>query len=132
MRLTYKLLLTGIAIIGILDILGSIASRQMNFNYANLAPFSLGVYCGLGFLFCRKTNMKTTVFLIAVLGLFDATIGWEICMLLGAKTGMPEGGLGILAWALMAVFMMAYGAFCGFIGGGLYQLSGRIAALKKK
>jgi hypothetical protein len=31
---------------------------------------------------------KTTIWYTVILGLFDATIGWKISMLIGANTGM--------------------------------------------
>jgi len=119
MKQTYRILLIGCLSIALADALGSIASRQFNFNYSRLFLVSLIIYLALGFIIARKIDLKTGILFTAALGLFDATIGWKISMLLNANTGSLNNHPTTILWLFTAIVVTVYGALVGLIGGGL-------------
>jgi hypothetical protein len=125
MNQSYKILLIGCLSITLADALGSIASRQFKFNYSHLFFLSLVIYLVVAFIATRKANLKTGILFAAILGFFDATIGWKISMLLNAYTGdvnnHPTTGL----WVVTILIVTIYGALVGFIGGGIAKLIAR-------
>jgi hypothetical protein len=80
-------ILNGLIAILFLDILGSIASNRLGFNYSLLSPISFSVYSAVGFSVAKHSNKKTAVVSTAILGLFDATVGWWVSIVLQANTG---------------------------------------------
>jgi uncharacterized membrane protein YGL010W len=122
MKRQYKLLLIGFLTIGIFDVVTSIASKQLNFDYAYLCAGSFIIYCIFGFLGTKEVNLQTGVLLAAAIGLFDSTIGWEISMLLGANTGNVKIDPTLLMWIITAIFVTGLAALCGLIGGGLAKV----------
>ena len=87
MKAEYKLLLIAFFAILLVDALGSMGSRQFNVNYAYIGVLSFAVYFALGFIATKKKDLKTGILLTATLGLFDATVGWKVSMLLHANVG---------------------------------------------
>ena len=87
MKKALPTILIGFILIIILDCLGSIASRQMNFNYSYLLPFSFTIYTAIPFFIAKNVDGKTAIISGGLLGLFDSTIGWKLSMLLQANTG---------------------------------------------
>lgn len=130
MKPFYKTLLWGFLTIALFDILGSLASRQFNFNYTYLASGSFVIYCVFGFLGTKKTNLKTGVLVAAAIGLFDSTIGWKISMLLKTNTGSIENNPGVVLWIITVVFVTGLAALCGLIGGGLAKVFKRKKSVK--
>jgi hypothetical protein len=117
MKPVFKLLLTGCLAILLTDVLGSLISKQFNFNYAYLAPLSLIVYSACGFWGTRAINLKSGVLIAAGIGLFDSTIGWKIAILLHANTGNFKNEPTIQSWIVTMFFVTGLAALCGLIGG---------------
>ncbi|MCU0469469.1 MAG: hypothetical protein MUF58_12785 [Arcicella sp.] len=86
MKETLYIALIGVFLIVTLDVVGSIVSRQFGFKYVYLAPLSFAIYIFISFLITRNTGWKTSLFIIAFLGIFDATIGWKLSMFFKANT----------------------------------------------
>lgn len=111
----FKPLLFGILGVLIVDSLGSIASNKFNFDYSNLIPFTIVIYIAVGFLTTRKTNKITGIFLTTLLGLFDATVGFQISILLKANTMESDfeltSGLLIFTIIILTIFASILGWF---------------------
>ena len=126
MKQEYKILLFGLLSILLVDVLGSIASRQLDFNFSILSPLSFIIYGTCGFITTKKNGIKTGVLIAAIIGLFDSTIGWKISMLLKANTGNinndPTAGL----WLITIVIVTGVAALFGLIGGGITLIKKRI------
>lgn len=122
MKQEHKILLIGIIAIGLLDTLGSIASRQLAFNYSLLFPVSFMIYGTIGFLVARSMNLKIGVVYGASLGLFDSTIGLGISRLLDANTGNYFKELTTVVWIVTVMFMICIGALVALIGGGIARI----------
>jgi hypothetical protein len=126
MRQEYKILLFGLLSILLVDVLGSIASRQLDFNASILSRLSFIIYGTFGFITTKKSGLKTGVLIAAIIGLFDSTIGWKISMLLNANTGNinndPTAGL----WLITIAIVTGVAALFGLIGGGITMIKKRI------
>lgn len=88
MKEALSITLMGLFLIIILDILGSIASRQFDFKYVYLAPISFAIYIFVSFLITKNIDWKIALIVTAFLGTFDATIGWKLSTFFKANTEM--------------------------------------------
>lgn len=122
MKKEHRILLGGLVAIGLLDIFGSIASRQLDFNYSNLSFVSFLIYGTTCFLVTKIAGLKTGVIYGMVLGFFDSTIGLKVSILLDANNGDYNYDLTVGFWIIIVVFMIGFGALAGLIGGGLARI----------
>ena len=90
MKKALSTILIGFLLIVLIDSIGSIVSRKMNFNYGYLFLFSSAIYIAIPFLIRKRVDKKAAIISAALLGLFDATIGWKISILLKANTGSTK------------------------------------------
>ena len=120
----YKLTLIGCFTIAAFDGLSSIASRSFNFNYSLLVAVSFMIYAVFGYLIARVTNIRKGILCSATLGLFDASAGWKIAILLKANTGdIVSNTPDIGKWVFTAIFVMVLAALAVLIGGSLSLLT---------
>ena len=123
MKPVYKLILIGCLTIGLFDALLSVLSKQLNFNYAYLALMSYIIYGTFGFLGTKKQDLKTGIWIAAIIGLFDSTVGWEISILLKANTGSLKNDPTLGMWIFTSLFVTAIAALAGVIGGWLAKIT---------
>jgi lipopolysaccharide export LptBFGC system permease protein LptF len=125
MKREYKIVLIGWLTIGLFDALGSIASKQFNFNYTLLVTISFIIYCAFGFWGTKEKTIGTRALIAAAIGFFDSTIGWEISMLFKANTGNLKNDPSIGVWIITIIFVTGLAALCGLAGGGLAKIMKR-------
>jgi len=106
----------GILAVTLLDSLGAIASKQLNFNYSFLSVISFVVYVGFAFLLARQSDKKTTIILTGLLGLFDATVGWKLSKILGANTRENNIEITTTIIIITAIFMTLFASLLGLVG----------------
>jgi hypothetical protein len=123
MKQEHKILSFGMLAIAMFDTFGSIASRQMSFDYSSLSFASFIIYGATAFFATKVANLKTGVVYGAMLGLFDSTIGLEISLFLEAHTGDYKYQLTVLTWIITVLFMVCLGTVVGLIGGGLARIA---------
>ena len=83
-----KYLIIGIFSITLVDTLGAVASRKMNFKYIYLSFISIAIFILVAF-FVSKEYILTNVLLTnAILGLYDCTIGLWLSIVLRANNGL--------------------------------------------
>lgn len=117
MKKAFPIILIGFVLITVLDILSSIASRQMNFNYSSLSPISFVIYTIIPFLIAKRSNRKAVIISGALLALFDATIGLRLSIMFQANTGSVDMNTYTPAVLIaMAIVMLAVGSLCGLLG----------------
>ncbi|WP_273210566.1 hypothetical protein [Runella zeae] len=106
----------GILSITLVDSVCSIISRVYDIQYSSFYPLSYTIYILVPFFISLKTNKRTAVIYAALLGAFDATIGWTISMLLKAKVSIIDFELTTIVWIYVIVSMMATCAALGLLG----------------
>ncbi len=122
MKQEYKILLIGLAAIGLLDTLGSMASRQFNFDYSSMSFGSFIIYGTVSFLVTKRKSLKTGALFAAILGLFDSTIGWKISMVLKANNGTLENEVTTGFWIATSILVTGLATLVGLIGAALARL----------
>jgi len=122
MKPIYKLLLSGCIVIALYDVLGSIISKQFNFNYAYLSLGSLFIYGLGGYWGTRTNNLKNGVLVAGCIGLFDSFVGWKISMLLHANTGSIKNTPTTLVWIISIIVLIGFATLCGLLGGLIANL----------
>lgn len=117
MNQKYKILLFGMLAVTLLDTVGSLASRQLNFDYSALGWVSFAIYGTTAFIATRKYGLATGVLFAAILGFFDASAGWAISTLLKANTAELAIEITPLTWFALALFNTGLAAFIGLVSG---------------
>ena len=119
-----NLLQIGILAIFLFDIIGSVSSRWIGFNYQYLTPLSFLIYCTISFLVTRKMSLKKGIWYNVLIGLFDSTIGWLVSILLEANTGSTNSQPYSFNFFVMVVIsMIIIASIAGLIGGGIALLT---------
>ena len=114
MKKLLPILLLGCALITLIDIVGSIASRQMNFNYSNLSPVSFIIYTVISFLIAKRSDRKSAVISGAFFGVFDTTVGLKLSMALQANTGdFDMNSIPLPVYLGTVIFMILIGSLFG-------------------
>ncbi len=106
----------GILLITIIDALGSIASRKLDFNYGYLTPLSLGIYMLMGFMVSKEFGLTWAVISACIVGVFDATAGWQLSVALKANTGLDNEQLEKISLGYRIFGMIGIAALFGFLG----------------
>jgi len=119
MKQEYKSLLIALLAILLVNAIGSLASRQFNFNYLYVGPVSFLVYFALGYAVTQRTNLLKGTLMTGVLGLFDATAGWKVSMVLNANVGNLNNHPSSRQWITTVIAVTLYGLIVGLIGGGI-------------
>ena len=90
MNFEYEILLYGIIAVTVLDSLGSVLSRTMNFEYSYLGIFTILIYGWVANRIAIYCDVKKAVWGTGLLGLYDATIGWWVSETLNANITFKE------------------------------------------
>lgn len=108
-------LLGGILAVVLLDSIGSIASRKLNFNYGLLSPLSMLIFGMVGALAAQASSLYIGIGIATIVGLVDATVGWKISVLLNANMGSLEED-DLKFDITTVVFTVLFAVVCGFVG----------------
>jgi len=87
MQTFFWIFLFGTIAVTILDGLGAIASRRFNFSYGRLALFSFFIYGVIGYVAAGMIDTMAGITLTGLVALYDAVIGFRICLALEANWG---------------------------------------------
>jgi hypothetical protein len=80
-------ILLGILIVTLIDSIGSITSRRFNFNYGWFIIFSILTYTLIPYYLSKKTSFEIALISNCIIGIYDATIGYKISLILKANNG---------------------------------------------
>ena len=111
-----RLLALGIVAITIIDILGSVSSRKLNYKYVYGAPVSLFVYCLIGYKGHHTTTLPWTLLIVCLVGIYDGTVGWWLSVVLKANFADREERAKSVSRLSRIVSMMLISGFFGLIG----------------
>lgn len=76
--------------ITILDTLGAVASRLLNFRLPSLAILSCAIYILLGYFISPNSGLSIALLAGLIVGFYDATVGWKLSKLCKANFGVSE------------------------------------------
>ena len=112
-------ILIGLSVITLIDTIGAIASRKMNFKYSYLSIASIATYILVAFLVSKNYKLPAVLFTSAVLGLYDGTVGFWFSIILRANnaqtTGQADQKPGVKSATIMVILSLIF----GMIGYGL-------------
>ena len=114
-----RILEQAIFIVTLLDIISSFLSRWLNIYYDWFSIPSIIIYIGMAYLIACKQDLKTTLSSVTKLGLYDATIGFIIALLLEANYGGFEKKiyqLGLVGWLFLIILAVLFANVLGLIG----------------
>ncbi len=113
MRKLLYIALVGIVIVIFYDIVGSLLSRSLGFDYSWLAFGSLAIYVAVGFVGSRETVLGGVI-AATLVGFADATFGWYLSWLIEPLTKIEE--ITIFTIVLVIPFVTILAAITGLIG----------------
>ena len=113
------ILLGGAAVLGF-DLVASLASRSLGFDYSRASIGSFVLYFAVGYFAARGATtgpLRHAAMAGAAVGLVDASLGWAISSTVGPgrPSGSPE--LTVWLWAMTAMIVMGGAAVIAVLGG---------------
>ena len=108
--------LYAIVAITILCTVGSITSRILHFNFAYLSILSYLIYILLGYFISSKSTLSTALLASLVVGFYDATVCWNLCIKLKANMGLEAEQIKNLNTSKTLTIMLFMAPFFAFIG----------------
>ena len=109
-------LIAGLGTITLIDAVGSVASRKLNFKYVYLIIFSLAAYIVIGYLVSKEYGLSAGLLVNGLIGLYDGTIGAKLSIILKAKTDLNAEQTRQLSKGKAAPFMILVGFVFALIG----------------
>jgi hypothetical protein len=113
---TFYILAFGIFAVTLIDVFGSITSRTWNYNYASLTPLSFAVYTMIGYGLSQNVSLSSTLSISSLVGIYDATIGWKIAIILNANMGSQKEAALKMNTSTRIFSMIMISAFFGLLG----------------
>lgn len=106
----------GITCITLIDVLGSITSKKYAYPYVYLTPVSFAAYVFIGYLASKGSQLSIALIVPVAVGIYDATIGWDIWMKLGAEREreLHKDNPLVNRLALMIIFGLIFG-YIGYL-----------------
>ena len=80
-------IVSSLFVVTLVAVIGAIASNRLKFNYSYLAPLSLVIYILLGYLVSQEAGLASALLSSALVGFFDSTVGWQLCLYFNANLG---------------------------------------------
>lgn len=109
------MLLIGLGLVSFVDIVGSIISRKLNFNYAYFTVLSFIAYVTIAYLVAEETNKALLTLVVTMLvGLYDGTVGWIIAQKLKANYNKEIAEKFTIAHRVFTANL--FSILCGFVG----------------
>jgi hypothetical protein len=118
-KAAFKLFLLGIFSVAVLDVIGSLASRRLAFNYGYLTPVSLIIYIFVSHFIWKASNIKIAIIYAALIGMFDGSVGLLLSINLHAFMGSVKMIASPELILVMAVIMSFFGAAIGAVTVGV-------------
>lgn len=109
-------LLAGIGLVTLIDVIGSIVSRRLKFNYGYFTILSIIAYTWVSYSVSKNAGSLFTSSTIFLVGIYDVTVGWMICQKLRAYYPIPEEIKNKLTFQYRMLAMIPFIIVCGLIG----------------
>jgi hypothetical protein len=115
-------LAAGLISITLIDTVGAIASRKMNFRYIYLSALSFLVYILIGYFISKQYGLTVALFINGIVGLYDGTIGLYLSLILKANNGMDDEQIQKMLGINSAIVMIITSIPFTLIGYGLSRI----------
>jgi len=126
MQRLLKIYLTVIVLVVLFDVVGSIASRLLLFDYTKLFWMSWCIYFIAGFVGYRRLGFLSGAAAGLIAGLGDATFGWFLSSAIGPYLpNRTQQQYGIVIVIITIVIVTILGAFFGLVGALVSKLLSR-------
>ncbi len=106
---------TGILAITIIDVVGSVISRHLNFDYGWFAILSIIVYSYIGYYLAIKASFEITLIVALIVGIYDAIVGHKISQKLNATVRMTDEEKEVFTPALRLTTMLVLVFICTYV-----------------
>ena len=128
MKKYFQFYLVVILAVALFDVIASLGSRMLVFDYAKLFWASWCLYFIAGFVGCKRLGFIGGIIAGLVAGFGDATLGWFLSTAVGPYLpNRPQQPYGILIVGIVIIIVSMLGTFFGLLGASLSKLlnSGR-------
>jgi hypothetical protein len=106
----------GIIAVTLIDVIGSITSRKLDYNYSYLAPLSFIVFFLVGYISTLSTGSVIAVLGSSIVGLYDGTVGFSISNHLNANYGKASEKAKNTTLSQSSLWMLLVSSIAGYIG----------------
>jgi hypothetical protein len=113
---TVLYILGAIGSVTIIDTVGAVASRKLNFNYGWLTILPLLVYTLAGYFISAYVNFSLVLLSSLIIGIYDATVGWKLALIFKANMVISDKDKGATSvnFRIVAVTIISFG--CSSMG----------------
>ena len=125
MKKRIKFYLIVASVIVLFDLVASITSRTLEFDYTKLGWVSWGLYFAAGYFGCKYFDFLSGAVAGLVAGLSDSTIGWAVSSAIGPYIPFTQPPYTALLIIVVVIIVSAKSTFLGLIGALLCKILNR-------
>jgi hypothetical protein len=116
--------LTVFCIIVLFDVVASLASRSLAFDYTKLAPLTWLLYCAAGYLGCKYHGFLGGVVAVLTAGVANSTAGWALSSAVGPYVPQTQSPHSLLTVLLVVAVVSITGVVLRAVGAALRKVVG--------
>jgi hypothetical protein len=116
--------LTVFCVIVAFDLVASLASRSLIFDYTKLVPLSWLLYCAAGYFGCKYYGFLRGVVAGLTAGVADSTAGWALSSAIGPYVPQARPPHTFLTVLLVMAVVSITGVILGSVGAVLRKIVG--------
>ena len=105
-----------LAAITILDALGAVASRVLNFKFTSLTVLSFAIYTLIGYFISPKCGLSIALLSSLIVGFYDGIVGWNLCKICKANFGVSDEIIQKISHTSNLTVMLFVAPFFAFMG----------------
>lgn len=98
------------------DVVASLASKALGFDYTSLVWVSWCLYIASGYFGCKRYGFPWGVLAGAVAGLADSTAGWALSSAIGPHIPFAQAVYSPLLITVVVITVTLKGTLSGFVG----------------
>ncbi len=106
----------GILSVTLIDSVGSVTSRRFNFNYGWVTIFSILIYIIIPYYLSKKTTFEIAFIANCLIGIYDATIGYKISIILKANIGTSKDDDPKITLTIRLIIMLFLSLILTYVG----------------
>ncbi len=110
------------SVIVLFDLVASVLSRTLEFDYSKLGSISWGLYFAAGYFGCKFFDFLSGVFAGLIAGLSDSTVGWAVSSAIGPHIPIAQPTYTVLLISIVIIIVSAQSTFLGLIGALLCKM----------